>query len=145
MLKILKRKYQTPWWLNLIMWSATCSLFAKHYNYTENQSDLMYHQVSEIKLDHLPKLSSHSNLNWIKRTSCHTTRTGLLGCNKRWLCVCPTQVKPLGTLGVTSPVPRGQWTWSGVSGRASSSPPVSLPPHWRGPGRPYRWAIDRHF
>lgn len=42
---------------------ATCSLFAKHYNYTENQSDLMYHQVSEIKLDHLPKLSSHSNLN----------------------------------------------------------------------------------
>lgn len=77
MLKIFKRKYQTPWWLNFIMWSATCSLFAKHYNYSENQSDLMYHQVSEIKLDHLPKLSSHSNLNWIKRTSCHTTRTGL--------------------------------------------------------------------
>lgn len=73
----IKTKISEPWWLNLIMWSATCSLFAKHYNYTENQSDLMYHQVSEIKLDHLPKLSSHSNLNWIKRTSCHTTRTGL--------------------------------------------------------------------
>lgn len=37
MLKIFKRKYQTPWWLNMIIWSATCSLFAKHYNYTENQ------------------------------------------------------------------------------------------------------------